>query len=103
MQKKEDLDCLKGKLVTANTNANSASWEMAQVGVVAVDENQGDELTVAMMTITITTIKVTAELERIRCALQSRDDEVEALRREVGELIETFKDDEPPPPFDLRP
>ena len=48
-------------------------------------------------------IKVTAELERIRCALQSRDDEVEALRREVSELIETFKDIEPPPPFDLRP
>ena len=97
MQKKEDLDCLKGKLVTANTNANSASWEMAQVGVVEVDDddNHGDEVTVAMMTITITTIKVTAELERIRCALQSRDDEVEALRREVG--------DEPPPPFDLRP
>ena len=64
------------------------------------DDNHGDEVTVAMMTITITTIKVTAELERIRCALQSRDDEVEALRREVGELIETFKDDEPPPPFD---
>ena len=80
------MDCLKGKLVTANTNANSASWEMAQVGAVAVDENHGDEVTVAMMTITITTIKVTAELERIRCALQSRDDEVEALRREVGEL-----------------
>ena len=61
----------------------------------------------AKMTITITTmalimIKVTAELERIRCALQSRDDEVEALRREVSELIETFKDIEPPP-FDLRP
>ena len=95
MQKKEDLDCLKGKLVTANTNANSASWEMAQVGVVEVDDddNHGDEVTVAMMTITITTmalIKVTAELERIRCALQSRDDEVEALRREVGELIETL-------------
>ena len=53
----------------------------------------------AMMTITMTTmalIKVTAELERIRCALQSRDDEVEALRREVGELIETLKDNEPP-------
>ena len=102
MQKKEDLDCLKGKLVTANTNANSASWEMAQVRPVEVDDddNHGDEVTVAMMTITITTIKVTAELERIRCALQSRDDEVEALRREVGELIETFKDDEPPPPFD---
>ena len=55
------------------------------------DDNHGDEVTVAMMTITITTmalimIKVTAELERIRCALQSRDDEVEALRREVGEL-----------------
>ena len=62
----------------------------------------------AKMTITITTmalimIKVTAELERIRCALQSRDDEVEALRREVSELIETFKDIEPPPPIDLRP
>ena len=70
------------------------------------DDNHGDELTVAMMTMSIRTmalIKVTAELERIRCALQSRDDEVEALRREVGELIETFKDDEPPPPFDLRP
>ena len=71
--------------------------------VVAVDDNHGDEVTVAMMTITITTIKVTAELERIRCALQSRDDEVEALRREVGELIETLKDNDPPPPFDLRP
>ena len=61
--------------------------------VVAEDDNHGDEVTVAMMTITITTmalIKVTAELERIRCALQSRDDEVEALRREVGELIETL-------------
>ena len=58
----------------------------------------------AKMTITTTTmalimIKVTAELERIRCALQSRDDEVEALRREVSELIETFKDIEPPPPL----
>ena len=66
------------------------------------DDNHGDEVTVAKMTITITTmalimIKVTAELERIRCALQSRDDEVEALRREVGELFE------PPTPFDLRP
>ena len=55
------------------------------------DDNHGDEVTVTMMTITKTTmalimIKVTAELERIRCALQSRDDEVEALRREVGEL-----------------
>ena len=55
------------------------------------DDDRGDEVTVTMMTITITTmalimIKVTAELERIRCALQSRDDEVEALRREVGEL-----------------
>ena len=72
------------------------------------DDNHGDEVTVTMMTITITTmalimIKVTAELERIRCALQSRDDEVEALRREVSELIETFKDIEPPPSFDLRP
>ena len=94
MQKKEDLDCLKGKLVTANTNANSASWEMAQVNSLLDDgDNHGYEVTVAMMTITITTmalIKVTAELERIRCALQSRDDEVEALRREVGELIETL-------------
>ena len=55
------------------------------------DDDRGDEVTVTMMTITKTTmalimIKVTAELERIRCALQSRDDEVEALRREVGEL-----------------
>ena len=55
------------------------------------DDNHGDEVTVAKMTITKTTmalimIKVTAELERIRCALQSRDDEVEALRREVSEL-----------------
>ena len=95
MQKKEDLDCLKGKLVTANTNANSASWEMAQVGAVEVDDddNHGDEVTVAKMTMSIRTmalIKVTAELERIRCALQSRDDEVEALRREVGVLIEIF-------------
>ena len=68
------------------------------------DDNHGDEVTVAKMTITKTTmalimIKVTAELERIRCALQSRDDEVEALRREVSELIETFKDIEPPPPL----
>ena len=31
VQKKEDLDCLKGKLVLANTNANSVSWEMVQV------------------------------------------------------------------------
>ena len=70
------------------------------------DDNHGDEVTVAKMTITTTImvlimIKVTAELERIRCALQSRDDEVEALRREVSELIETFKDIESPPPFDL--
>ena len=89
MQKKEDLDCLKGKLVTANTNANSASWEMAQVNSLLDDDDDHG----GMMTITITTmalIKVTAELERIRCALQSRDDEVEALRREVGELIETL-------------
>ena len=68
------------------------------------DDNHGDEVTVTKMTITTTTmalimIKVTAELERIRCALQSRDDEVEALRREVSELIETFKDIEPPPPL----
>ena len=60
-----------------------------------MEDDHGDEVTVAKMTITITTmalimIKVTAELERIRCALQSRDDEVEALRREVGELIETL-------------
>ena len=58
------------------------------------DDNHGDELTVAMMTMSIRTmalIKVTAELERIRCALQSRDDEVEALRREVSELIEHLK------------
>ena len=53
------------------------------------DDNHGDELTVAMMTMSIRTmalIKVTAELERIRCALQSRDDEVEALRREVDDF-----------------
>ena len=73
-----------------------------------MEDDHGDKVTVTMMTITKTTmalimIKVTAELERIRCALQSRDDEVEALRREVSELIETFKDIEPPPPFDLRP
>ena len=36
IQKKEDLDCLKGKLVSANTNANSASWEVAQVIMMVV-------------------------------------------------------------------
>ena len=36
IQKKEDLDCLKGKLLSANTNANSASWEVAQVMMMGV-------------------------------------------------------------------
>ena len=36
IQKKEDLDCLKGKLLSANTNANSASWEVAQVMMMVV-------------------------------------------------------------------